>query len=99
MVTISVPMGGYLQNTRLLPGMYVRKGQPLAVIQDQQYIQMQQDYLTAKARLGYLENEYQRQRELNQSKATSDKQFQQTESEFRTQQVLAKSLSEKLQLI
>jgi cobalt-zinc-cadmium efflux system membrane fusion protein len=99
MVTISVPMGGYLQSTRLLPGMYVKKGQVIALIQDQQYIQMQQDYLTSNARLGYLEKEYQRQRELNQSKATSDKQFQQTESEFKTQQVLAKSFSEKLLLI
>ena len=75
MVAISVPLGGYLQNTGLLPGMSIRKGQVLAVVQDQQYIQMQQDYLTARARLSYLEKEYARQRELNESKATSDKQF------------------------
>src|SRR5215217_8352579 len=50
MVTVSVPMGGYLANTRLLPGMPVRKGQVLAVVQDPQYIQLQQDYLTARAR-------------------------------------------------
>ncbi len=99
MVTISVPMGGYLQNTRLLPGTSVRKGQAIAVIQDQQYIQMQQDYLTATTKVAYLEKEYERQRDLNQSKATSDKQFQQTESEYRTQQVLARSLNEKLRLI
>src|SRR5215217_1256913 len=86
MVTVSVPMGGYLTNTRLLPGMAVRKGQVLAVVQDPQYIQLQQDYLTARARLSYLEKEYQRQRELNQSKATSDKQFQQTEADYKTQQ-------------
>src|SRR6186997_586242 len=43
MVTVSVPMGGYLVNTRLLPGMSVGKGQVIAVVQDQQYIQMQQD--------------------------------------------------------
>ena len=98
-VMISVPMGGYLQNTRLLPGMYVKKGQSIAVVQDQQYIQIQQDYLTARARLAYLEKEYERQRDLNQSKATSDKLFQQTESDYKTQQVLAKSLFEKLRLI
>src|SRR5215216_3422751 len=57
MVTISVPMGGYLSSTRLLPGMHVSKGQAIAVVQDQQYIQMQQDYLTAKARLSFLEKE------------------------------------------
>ncbi len=99
MVTVSVPMGGYLQNTKLLPGMYVGKGQSIAVIQDQQYIQMQQDYLTAKARLAYLQKEYQRQKELNESKATSDKQFQQTEAEYRSQQAIVGGLSQRLRLI
>lgn len=99
MVSISVPLGGYLKSTKLLPGMYVRKGEAIAVIEDQQYIQLQQDYLTAKAKVGYLENEYNRQKDLNQSKASSDKVFQQAESEYRTQQVLITSLAEKLQLV
>jgi membrane fusion protein, heavy metal efflux system len=99
MVTVSVPLGGYLQNTRLLPGMFVKKGQSLAVVQDQQFIQMQQDYLTAKARLVFLQKEYERQRDLNQSKATSDKQFQQTESEYRMQQATVRGLYERLRLI
>jgi len=99
MVTVSVPMGGYLQNTKLLPGMYVAKGRSIAVIQDQQYIQMQQDYLTAKARLTYLQKEYERQKDLNQSKATSDKQLQQTEAEYRSQQAMVGGLSQRLRLI
>ncbi|WP_217451900.1 efflux RND transporter periplasmic adaptor subunit [Mucilaginibacter humi] len=53
MVSISVPLGGYLKSTTLLPGMHVNKGDAIAVIEDQQYIQLQQDYLTAKARIGY----------------------------------------------
>lgn len=99
MVSISVPLGGYLKSTTLLPGMHVNKGEAIAVIEDQQYIQLQQDYLTAKARIGYLENEYNRQKDLNQSKASSDKVFQQAEAEYRSQQVLIASLAEKLQLI
>lgn len=99
MVSISVPLGGYLKSTKLLPGMHVNKGEAIAVIEDQQYIQLQQDYLTAKARIGYLENEYNRQKDLNQSKASSDKVFQQAEAEYRSQQVLVTSLAEKLQLI
>jgi membrane fusion protein, heavy metal efflux system len=99
LVIVSVPMGGYLKSTSLLPGMPVRKGQVVAKIEDQQYIQLQQDYLTAKAKVAYLEKEYERQRDLNQSKATSDKQFQQTEAEFRSQKVLASGLFQKLQLI
>lgn len=98
MVSISVPLGGYLRSTKLLPGMHVNKGEAIAIIEDQQYIQLQQDYLTAQARIGYLENEYKRQKELNQNKASSDKVFQQAETEYRSQQVLINSLAEKLKL-
>src|SRR3954463_10223842 len=87
-VSVSVPMGGYLKTTKLLPGMYVSKGQSIAVIEDAQYIQLQQDYLTAKARLSFSEGEYNRQKTLNQSKATSDKQFQQTEADYNSQGIL-----------
>jgi membrane fusion protein, heavy metal efflux system len=99
MVSISVPMGGYLKSTKLLPGMHVNKGQSIALIEDQQYIQLQQDYLTARAQFNYNESEFNRQRELNQSKATSDKVFEQTKAAYQTQHVLIKSLEEKLKLI
>jgi cobalt-zinc-cadmium efflux system membrane fusion protein len=67
-------------------------------MQDQQYIQLQQDYLTAKARIGYLQNEYQRQKDLNQSQASSDKVFQLAEADYRSQKVLITALGEKLKL-
>lgn len=97
-VSISIPLGGYLKSTQLLPGMHIRKGEVIAVMEDQQYIQLQQDYLTAKAKIGFLENEYLRQKELNESKASSDKTYQQSEAEYRTQKVLISALAEKLKL-
>lgn len=97
--SISVPLGGYLKYTKLLPGMYINKGEVLAVMEDAQYIQLQQDYLTAKAQLSFSEGEYNRQKELNQSKATSDKVFEQTKSVYQTQNILIKSLEQKLLLI
>ncbi len=99
LVSISVPMGGYLKTTQLLPGMHVNKGQVIAVVQDQQYIQLQQDYLSAKARIGYLENEFNRQKELSQSQASSDKLFQLSEVEYRSQRVLITALEAKLDLV
>lgn len=99
MVSVSVPLGGYLKSTKLLPGMHVSKGEVIAVMEDQQYIQLQQDFLLAKAKLNFIQNEYNRQKELNQSKASSDKVFQQTESEFISQKITLKSLAEKLKLI
>lgn len=99
MISISVPLGGYLKSTKLLEGMHISKGEVIAVMEDQQYIQLQQDYLTAKAHFGSLEKEFQRQKELNESKASSDKVFENAQAEYLSQKVLIKSLSEKLKLI
>lgn len=96
LVSISVPMGGYLKNTKLLEGMYVNKGQVLCVVEDQQYIQLQEDYLLAKAKIGYAKAEFERQKELNQSKASSDKVYQQAQAEYNSLSVIVQSYGEKL---
>ena len=98
-VSISIPLGGYLKKTNLIPGMFVKKGALLAVIEDPIYIQIQQDYLTAKSRLAYLDADFVRQRDLNVTKSTSDKIFQLAKSDFESQKYLVKSLQEKLKLI
>lgn len=99
MVSISFPLGGYLKSTKLLPGMHVKKGEAIAVMEDPQIIQLQQDYLTAKARMGQLENDYKRQEALNATKTTSDRAFELVRSEYQTQRVLIRALQEKLELI
>jgi membrane fusion protein, heavy metal efflux system len=99
MISVSVPMGGYLKQTNLLPGTQVRRGQVLAVMEDQQYIQLQQDYLMAKNHLALSTKEFERQKELNQSKASSDKIFQQAEADFTSAKINVKALSERLKLI
>lgn len=99
MVSISVPLGGYLKSTKLLPGMHVNKGEVIAVIEDQQYIQLQQDYLLTKSKIAYSQLEYNRQKELNLTKASSDKVYQQSAEELSGLQIMLSGLSEKLRLI
>lgn len=99
MVSVCMPLGGYLKSTKLLPGMHIQKGEVIAVMEDQQYIQLQQDYLMAKAQKNVLEQEYERQKELNESKASSDKVFQQAEAAYKNVQVMMRALAEKLRLI
>lgn len=98
-VSISIPLGGYVKKTTLLPGTKINKGAILATLEDQQYIQLQQDYLTAKNRLHYAEADFSRQQGLNETKAVSDKVYQQARSEFESQKILLRSLAEKLRLI
>lgn len=99
MVSISAPMGGYLKSTKLLEGMHISKGETIATLEDPQYIELQQNYLTGKAHLAALEKEYERQKALNESKASSDKVYEKSLADYLSQKILIKSLSEKLKLI
>lgn len=98
-VSVSFPLGGYLKRTDLLPGVHVKRGQVLGVLEDMQFIQLQQDYLSAHEKFSYAEAEFKRQQELNASKASSDKVLQQARTEMQTQLVLMRSLAQKLELI
>jgi membrane fusion protein, heavy metal efflux system len=99
LVSISMPLGGYLKNTTLLPGMFVKKNSPIAIMEDQAYIQLQQEYLTTMSKLQYAEKEYHRQKELNENQASSDKVFQQAEADFKNLKITKNALGEKLKLI
>ena len=98
-ISVSVPLGGYLRSTKLLPGMHINKGEVIATIEDQQYIQLQQDYLMAQTKLQFVELEYARQKALNQSQASSDKVTQLAQSEVNIQRITMNALAEKLRLI
>lgn len=98
-ISLSFPLGGYLRSTSMQPGMHVRKGQVLAILEDMQFIQLQQDYLMAKEKRELNESEFQRQRELNASKASSDKVYQQARSDYESSKIMVSALEQKLAVI
>ena len=99
LMSVSVPLGGYLKSSNLLPGMRVQKGEVIAVVEGEQYIQLQQDYLMAKEKLVWLEQEYKRQRELLATQSASQKSFQMASADYSSQQVLVNALVQKLKLV
>lgn len=99
LVSVSTPLGGYLKSTRLLPGMKVAKGQVIAVIENPQFVQLQQDYLMAKSKYHFAQLDYNRQNKLNQNQASSDKVMQQAQSEMNSQQILMNSIAQQLKLV
>jgi cobalt-zinc-cadmium efflux system membrane fusion protein len=99
LVSVSFPLGGYLKYTGMLPGTRVVKGQVLAVMQDMQYIQLQQDYLTAKAKLDFALAESKRQTDLYKERAGSEKSMQQAKSEAEALMANMAALAEKLRLL
>ena len=99
LVSVSFPPGGYLHSTRLMPGMRVRKGEVIAEMEDPSLVQLQQDYLVARARLTFLEREFARQQSLNVDKVSADKVFEQVRSDFDGQRAMVSAYAEKLRMI
>lgn len=97
-VSVSFPMGGYLKSTRLIPGMNVKKGEVIAVLEDPGLVQLQQDYLMAKVKQELNRLEFQRQSTLREGNVNAVKTYQQAQAEFESQKVLVKGLEEKLRL-
>lgn len=97
-VSISVAMGGFLRKTELLEGKRVRKGELIAVIENQEYVQMQQDYLEAKSQLEYAKADYERQQELAKENINAQKTLQQSKASFQTLNAKVSGLKEKIKV-
>lgn len=82
LVSVSVPLGGFLKSTTLLPGSKVTQGQIIAVMENPDYIQLQQDYLEARNQSEYNKAEYDRQQELAKENVNAQKVLQQAKANY-----------------
>jgi cobalt-zinc-cadmium efflux system membrane fusion protein len=99
LATVSMPLGGFVKSTSLLPGNPVRKGQTLAILENQEFVDIQQAYLEAKSKFDYSEAEYNRQSELYKNDVSSQKNMQQVTTEYKSLKSQVKALEQKLALI
>lgn len=80
--TVTLTMGGSIESLSIFPGDYVKKGQVIATLKNPDFIQLQQEFLTASAQVEYLGKEYQRQEKLASGEAASLKKLQQSKSDY-----------------
>ena len=99
MATVSMPLGGFIKSTNLFPGNTVYKGQTLAVVENQEFVDIQQNYLEAKNKLVFAEAEYKRHADLYKEDVYSEQNFQQVTMEYKNLKAAVKSLEQKLILI
>jgi len=97
--TISAPLGGFIKSTSLLQGSAVKKNQVLAMIENPEFIELQQSYLDSRSQLEYIEADYNRQKDLNKEKISSVKNFQQITAEYKQLKTKVSALTQKLALI
>lgn len=98
-ISITIPFGGFLKYTEMLPGSKIKKGQVVATVENPEFIEFQSDYLEALANNDYLKADFERQQTLNEEQVTSAKVFQKAKSTYLTNTANIKALESKLRLI
>lgn len=97
-VSISIPVGGFLKKTDLLQGKFVNKGELIAVIENPDFIAMQQDYLDAKSQLEYAKADYERQQALAKENVNAQKTLQQSKASYNSLTAKVSGLREKIKV-
>lgn len=99
LATVCMPMGGFVKSTSLIPGSAVRKGQVLATLENQEFVDIQQQYLEAKSKFEFAENDYKRHNELYKDDVYSKQNVQQVTADYMSLKAQVKALEQKLGLI
>lgn len=98
-IQVTSPFGGYVVSSNVITGQQVKVGQVIGVIENPEYIAIQQDYLLAKNEFELLQKNAKRQEELAASHATSDKNYEEVKSAEQSALIRMMSLKEKLNLL
>ncbi len=96
---VTAALGGTVREVLVLEGDHVKKGQALAIISDQAIIDLQRDYLDAKARLVYAKADLDRQTDLAGANVSAQKTLQQATAEHASLSASLNANAELLRLI
>lgn len=94
---VNVLSGGIIRNIKVMEGQKIKKGQVLVVIENQELIKLQQDYLSVKGGFSYVDAEYNRQKLLKEANAGTGKAYQLAESNYNAELSRIKALERQLQ--
>ena len=99
LASVCAPFGGFVKTTDLVQGSPVIKGQILVIMENPEFIELQQHYLEAKSKLEYAEGEYKRHKELYNEDVYSAKNFQEVTANYKSLKTEVNALGQKLSLI
>lgn len=96
---VSTFIGAIIKSISVLEGSKVQKGQTLAVLEHPDFAKLQEEYITAKGSLDFLEKEYLRQKELFEQNAGTGKVFQKAEADYNSGKAKLASLESQLKML
>lgn len=98
MIDVALPYGGMITKLNFYSGSYVKKGELLAEVKHQDYIDLQEGYLSALASLEELDAAWQRQETLKEKESTSEKAYQEARASYRAASAKLKGVEARLRL-
>jgi cobalt-zinc-cadmium efflux system membrane fusion protein len=90
---------GYVKPFSLHIGDLVKKGEPLLMLENPDFLDLQQSYLEVVEQLDYLESEYNRQQALYKDNISSKKVFLKAKSDYKQAFAKYESFDEKLKML
>lgn len=96
---VSTFVSGYVKKTPLLIGDKVTKGQLIVVLENIEFVEIQQQYLEIAENLSYLKSEFKRQQTLYNEKIASEKNFLKAKSIYKSSLASYNGLRKKLQMM
>lgn len=90
---------GYVKSTLLLVGDTVKKGQVIAILENPEYIKLQQKFMEVNGQLGYLKSEYERKKVLREEDIASQKSLLKAEAEYKSALARHTGLKQELQMM
>lgn len=97
--SINSVYSGVIKTLLVQPGNTVSKGQTIATIANPEFIQVQSEYLSINSKIVLAEQEYNRQKELNEGNAGALKNLQAAESNLKALRTSKSSLEQEIQLM
>ncbi len=98
-LSVHAPITSTIQSIKVIPGMNVKKNQLLMVLTDPSLIQLQEDFLRAKNSFILKKSEYERQKEMSSAQATSIKNLQNAESDWKEISIILESLTQRVRML
>jgi cobalt-zinc-cadmium efflux system membrane fusion protein len=99
LATVCMPLGGFVKSIAMMPGNPVSKGQTLAMLENQEFVDIQQNYLEARNKLEFAEADFKRHTDLYKDDVYSQKNLQQVAADYKNLKAQTKALEQKLALI
>ena len=96
---VNALVGGVIRRINVVEGQQVNKGQVVVAIENPDFIRLQQDYMTTKDNLVYLQQEYERQQTLKEADAGIGKIYQQASANYAAENSKLLTLEKQLQQI